>query len=278
MKHHLPRIDGRVTFSMCGTDLCMFNICAWAQCVDSVYANLSVSVGSMPDYWKLCNFFLPKCTIESMQTDDRPSAGELSKRDDRCLWRENLLEKWLDLMVSLKGSKPEVPEDIQKIHGLSISHRFRIMHNICPLASLSLADYSWLLFILTPIAIRNVLSLVGTIVFSRTPSIHQLWINPFYLITWFNRVFHILSEMPTIPIYHLNPTKWYTFYDFHILRIQQSPDCLRVPSSRSGMNEKFHGKEWVKIMLIFVCWFRASGWEQWIVSYRYRWSWSHLFD
>ena len=113
LKHHFPGIDGRVAASMCGTALYMFNICASAQSVDSIYANLSVFLRSMSK-WKLCYSFLSRCTIESMQTDDHPFAGELCRRDDPCLRRESLLGKWLDLMVSFKGPKSEVLEDIQK--------------------------------------------------------------------------------------------------------------------------------------------------------------------
>ena len=47
VKDHLPRIDGRVVTSMCGTFLCSFNICASAQSVDFVSAKLSVFLGSM---------------------------------------------------------------------------------------------------------------------------------------------------------------------------------------------------------------------------------------
>ena len=50
--------------------------------------------------------------------------------------------KELDLMVSVRYPKPEVLEDIQKTHGLSIPHELRILHNICPLVSLALANSS----------------------------------------------------------------------------------------------------------------------------------------
>ena len=51
-----------------------------------------------------------------------------------------MLGKYLDLMVSLREPKPEVMKDIQKTHGLSIPHRLHILHNICLLVSILIAD------------------------------------------------------------------------------------------------------------------------------------------
>ena len=86
-----------------------------------------------------------------------------------------MLEKYLDLTVSSKEPKPGVLEDIQKTHGLSIPLGLHIVHNKYPLESPSLVNFSSLLYILSPIAIENVLTLVDTVFFSRKPSEHPLW-------------------------------------------------------------------------------------------------------
>ena len=48
-------------------------------------------------------------------------------------------------------------------------------------------------------------------------------VDPLYLVSWFKRKFFIVCEMPSLPINHLISAQWYTFYDFHILWVYQSP-------------------------------------------------------
>ena len=86
-----------------------------------------------------------------------------------------------------------------------------------------------------------------------------IWINPLKLVSWFHRISSILCEIPFIPIHHLGLTKWDAFYDFRILGIHQCPNCLRIPSSRNEIYKSVHCKVWVTILLIFICWSRASG-------------------
>ena len=83
----------------------------------------------------------------------------------------------MDLMVFSREPKPEVLEDIQKTHGSPIRHRLHILHNICPLVSLLLADSSLLLYNQLPIAIENVLILVGILFSNKTPIIHRQWVH-----------------------------------------------------------------------------------------------------
>ena len=113
---------------------------------------------------------------------------------------------------------------------------------------------------------------VGTILSSRMLLVCQLWsqhcwwcffirVNPFDLISWFDRVFSIISEMLTIPVCHVCHAKWYTFYYFYIVGIRQNLNCLWVPSSRIWVDKRVHYKVQVKVMLVFICWSRASGCE-----------------
>ena len=192
-------------------------------------------------------------------------------------------------MVSLRAYKPGVLEDIKKIHGLLIPLRLHIWYIISPFASLLLADFSWLLYNLIPVAIKNILTSVDTVFSSKTLSVDQPWIQtqlvvfphpdlPVRLGILIYSIFPIISEMPTIPVRHVCPAKWYTFYYFHNLGIHQGPNCLWVPSSRIWVANRVHYKVRAKVVLVFICWSRASGWEPWVIPYEYRWSWSHPFN
>lgn len=143
-----------------------------------------------------------------------------------------------------------------------------IWHNIFSFVSLLPLDCSWQLYTLIPVATRNVLSLVGTVYSNITLSVYPLWvqkflviflvrINPLYLVSWFYRVFFILSKIPSITIHHLSPARWYTFDNIHILEIHQSPNCMRVSNSRGWTNERIHCKVRVSDMLIL---FANLGW------------------
>ena len=109
---------------------------------------------------------------------------------------------------------------------------------------------------------------MGTVHSSITLSVYPLWvqkflviflvrINPLYLVSWFYRVFFILSKIPSITIHHLSPARWYTFDNIHILEIHQSPNCMRVSNSRGWTNERIHCKVRVSDMLIL---FANLGW------------------
>ena len=73
-------------------------------------------------------------------------------------------------MVSLREPKIEVLKDIQKTHGLLIPHGLHILHNKDPLESPLPVNFSLLIYIMSPIAIENVLTLVDTLSSNRTPS------------------------------------------------------------------------------------------------------------
>ena len=195
----------------------------------------------------------------------------------------------MGLMVSLRAYKPGVLEDIQKIHVLLIPPRLHIWYSISPFASLLLADFSWLLYNLIPVAIKKCFNfgwhrILQQNALSRStmdPNTTDDFPHPdvpVRLGILIYSIFPIISEMPTIPVRHVCPAKWYTFYYFHILGIHQSPNCLWVPSSRIWVANRVHYKVRAKVVLVFICWSRASGWEPWAIPYEYRWSWSHPFN
>lgn len=103
VKYHLSGIDVRVAVSICGSVqplyvqyMCL-SLCRLCFCQFKHFPGIIIS-----RLLKICYSFFSNYIIESMQTDNHPSAEELSKKYDPCFWKKNLLGKWLVLMVSLK--------------------------------------------------------------------------------------------------------------------------------------------------------------------------------
>ena len=177
VKHHYPGIDGRVVTSMFCTFLCSFNICTSAQNVDYVSAKLSVSLGLMSILLKTL-LFIHFQIYHSIHTNWWLSiCGKTLPKRWSIFVNSELVGKIVGFDGIFERAQTWSVGGHSKNTCLSIPHRLRTLYNIYPHVSLSLSDSSLLLYILSPIAIENVLSLVDTVFSSRTLSIHQPWVQ-----------------------------------------------------------------------------------------------------
>ena len=289
VKHHFPRIDGRVIASTSGIFFCSFKIYVSTQSIDSVYASLRVSLGSISRLLKTL-LFMHFQMYHSIHANwwSLICGITLQKRWSIFTKRE-IVEKIAGFVGFFREPTPEVREDIKKntwlIDSSSAPH---LAQQVSPCISRACKFFLTAIHTVTN-CLENFLFSVNTVFSNKMPSQHQLraqtilvvfliWVYPFNLISRFNRIFSIVCEMSSLLICHPSSIQWYTFYQFHILWIHQSRKRLRIPSSQMKINKRIHCKVWVNIVLIFISRSQTSGWEPRIIPYRYRRSCSHPFD
>ena len=228
VKHHLPVIDGRVVTSMCCTFLCSFNICVSAQSVVSVSAKLSVSLGSMSRLLKTL-LFLPFQIYDSIHANWWSSicGKTLQKR-----WSMFVNSELVGKLAGFDGIFERAQNWSVEGHSkntwfIDSSSAPHLAQRISPCIPLACRFFLTAIHVVTNCH-RKCFIFGGHRIFQQNafnistvgPNINgglSLWVNPFYLISWFNRIFSIVCEMSSIPMYHLSSAQWYVFYNFHIM-------------------------------------------------------------